>query len=376
MTAIDDLCEQIGNDADAHLSDLNESTVVVGLTLQGERRIISRRSPGAELVQLPEGNSVFEIGSVSKTFLGTLLAVFEDEGLLSLDDPISLYLPGDVTLAPEIGRLTIRQLATHSSGLPSIGKIHQGFQDEELRGATAPPFGITTHYLRYRKEHLYRDLETFELAYPTGEGWTYSVMGIGTVGHILELLSGRSYEDLLIEKVCDPLGLPDTGYTMSVDQQIRIVRAYFSDGQPCPNWYHDVMMCQGGLRSTMDDMLAFAEANLGVSPLDRAIRRARETHFTLPEGAYAPADAAKSWTGPIIQGLAWRKTEGGASWHPGTTPFYQTGLAVDDERQLGLVLLSSSHDTLAYMEPIASIYGVQSLMGRFHKWFEAALALT
>jgi len=286
---IDDLLAVIGNEAEEHLAELKESTVIVGLTVRGERRVMSYRSPDAELVSMPNPDSVFEIGSVSKTYTTTILAMLEAQGLLSIEDPISLYLPGDLQLASEIGRLTIRALATHSSGLPAVGDVHKGFQHEELRGATAAPFGITTHYLRYRKEHLYADLETIELAYPTGDGWLYSIIGMGIVGHILELVTGRPYEQLLREIVCEPLGLVDTGYTMSVDQQSRIVRAYFPHGQPCPNWYWDILLPQGGLRSTINDMLAFADANIRAgaglddSPLAKAMRRARAPLFTLPK---------------------------------------------------------------------------------------------
>ena len=66
---------------------------------------------------------------------------------------------------------------------------------EETRGQTQPPLGYTTHYLRYRKEHLYQDWETLTLDNPIGTTWNYSVISMGTVGHILELATGQSFED-------------------------------------------------------------------------------------------------------------------------------------------------------------------------------------
>jgi CubicO group peptidase (beta-lactamase class C family) len=373
---IEELFAEIGTDAEKHLSDLDEATVLVGLTVDGERHVRSYRSPGAERVALPTASSVFEIGSISKTFTTTLLAVLEQRGLLAVEDPIGKHLPAALQLRPEIAGITLRQLMTHSAGFPSVGKLHEAFIAEEGRGAeTAPPFGAYTHYLRYRKEHLYSDLETVELAYPTGDGWLYSVLGMGTLGHIVELAAGRPYEELLREIVCEPLGLPDTGYTLSVDQQERIVRAYFSDGSPCPNWYHDVMLPQGGLRSTMDDLLTFAEANLRAhaedTELARAMRRTRDVHLRQPKGT---EPLSLPWTDEVVHGLAWRGFEKRprASWHPGTTLFYHSGLAVDDESQVGIVLLSSSHDTLVFNDPVASLIGREPFAKTFLRWFDLA----
>jgi CubicO group peptidase (beta-lactamase class C family) len=379
--SLDDLLAQIGEDCDKHLADLDEATVLVGLSLQGRRHLLAHRSPGASRAELPEAHSVYEIGSISKTFTTTLLAVLEQRGLLSVEDPIGKHLPPAVQLRPEIAGITLRQLMTHSAGFPSVGKLHEQLIAEEARGAAAPPFGAYTHYLRYRKEHLYDDLETVELAYPTGEGWLYSVLGMGTLGHVVELAAGRPYEELLREVVCEPLGLRDTGYTLSADQQERIVKAYFSDGSPCPNWYHDVMLPQGGLRSTMTDLLTFGEANLRAAARDdelsRAVQRARAVHFTLPKGTPTTQEMSPPWQQQVVQGLAWRGFEKRprASWHPGTTLFYHSGLAVDDDAQVVCALLSSSHDTLGLMEPFAGLAGREPLAAASLRWFERACSM-
>lgn len=342
---------EIERQAEAYVSGRPEATLILGLSVRGRRHVRAFRAPGAEHSPVPDATSVYEIGSVSKLFEATLLALLEGEGLISLDDPIRKHLPTHLNLRDEIGSLTIRQLATHSSGLGSVGKAHQRLIAEETRG-TEPPFGVYTHYLRYTKEHLYSDLETAELEYPTGQGWLYSVLGMGTLGHILELAAGKPYEQLLVEAVCDPLGLPDIRYTLSDDQLGRFVHAIDKYGQPLPNWYHDVMLPQGGLRGTIDDLLTFAEANIRASverdesKLGSALRRTRELHYAAPP-EFVVAETGEALD--FVQGLAWRgfdRPEGRAWWHGGTTLFYLAGCGVDEHAQVGWALLSSYSQSL------------------------------
>lgn len=345
-SGIDEVLAEIEEEATQYLAERAEGTLVLGASVRGERHVRCLRSPSAELAPLPDADSVYEIGSVSKVFTTTLLAVLEGRGLLGLEDPIRKHLPKHLRLPEEIGSLTLRQLATHSAGFGSVGKQHQRFIDEETRG-TEPPFGVYTHYLRYRKEHLYADLETAELEYPTGKGWLYSVLGMGTLGHIVELVAGQPYEELLKETICEPLGLADTGYTLSTGQQARMVTAFDRLGQPCPNWYHDVMLPQGGLRSTMNDLLTFTEANLKASAggddseLSRAMRLTRVEYFDGP-AAYPGQDGEDK--NDFVQGLAWRglpRPTGRAWWHPGTTLFYLAGAGVDEHAQVGFAIISS-----------------------------------
>lgn len=380
MTAadVDELYSYLDAEVADHLSTLSEATVVLGLTVRGERHVKVYRSADAEFVPEPTTDSIYEIGSVSKLFIGTILAALVNEGVVSLDDPISKHLPNGDRLAPDIAAITIRDLVTHTSGLPSIGKIHQGYIDEETRGYDIAPFGFTTHYLRYRKEHLYSDWENIQLDNPTGTKWNYCVIGMGTVGHILELATGQTFEELLVEHVCKPLGMLDTRYELSPEQQERVIRGYFPWGKPTPNWYHDVLMPQGGLRSSMNDLLAFAEANIAAgtgandSPLHKAMKLARTNVITLPKHL-----VLEGKSGSVTQQLAWRQVEGRqrASEHGGVTLFYQTGLAVDDESQVGLVMLSSAYDNMRTLEIIAQAYGNQPLGPRFLTWFDRACGL-
>jgi CubicO group peptidase (beta-lactamase class C family) len=359
----------ISGEAEDFLANKQESTLIVGASIRGERDFRGFRSPNAEYVGVLATDTIYEIGSFSKVFTASVLAVLETEGVVSLDDTIATYVPKSVRMPPEIAEITIFDLATHSSGLDRLCKIFAEIVEEET------PNGSGTVYLRYRKEHLYEELRIAELTFPRGKGWAYSIIGMGLLGHILELATGETFEALLQRTICEPLGLKDTGYTLSKEQQSRVVRGYESDGTPTPNWYHDVLMPQGGLRSTAEDMLRFAEANLHASRsgddsvLSRALRRTREVQLEWPEGYERPT----SYDGPeFTQALAWWGFDGPTGrywWHPGATVVYQSAVGIDENAEVALIALTSNRLNLRHVENL-------QVLPTLHRdtWFARMLA--
>jgi len=359
----------IGSEADGFLADKEESTLIVGASIGGDRDFRSFRSANAQYVAVPATDTIYEIGSFSKVFLASVFAVLETEGVVSLDDPISRYLPSGLHAPQEIAEITLVDLATHSSGFDRLCKIFAEIVEEE--GA----YGSPTVYLRYRKEHLYEELARGELTFPRGQGWAYSIIGMGLLGHILELATGETFEALLKRTICEPLELPDTTYTLTKEQQGRVVRGYESDGTPTPNWYHDVLMPQGGLRSTAEDMLRFAEANIRAtrdgddSVLSRALRRTREVQLEWPEGYERPASYGDA---DFTQALSWWGFDGPAGrywWHPGATVVYQSAVGIDENAEVALIALTSNRLNLRHIENL-------TVLPTLHRdtWFARLLA--
>ena len=352
------LLSQMENGAQEYCAERPESTFIAGLSARGKREILSFRSPDAELVPIPGPETIYEIGSFSKVYTTSVLAVLEAQGHISLEDPISKYVPVD--MPTDVAGITIRQLATHTSGLARVCKIFGKMAYEDYR----------TCYLRYRKEDLYEELRTVELAYPPGQGSEYSIIGMGTLGHILELVAGKPFEALLAETICEPLGLKDTGYELSDDQLSRVVRGYASDGEPMPSWYHDVLLPQGGLRSTMTDMLTFAEANLrnDGSTLLKALSRTREHHVERSQ-ALTPIEGGPKYS---IQGLAWWgfETPKGTAWrHDGCTLYYQSSVSVCEPAAVALVALTSYGNNLPNGTNVENILAFGKLA---EAWFARA----
>jgi CubicO group peptidase (beta-lactamase class C family) len=334
-------------DVEAYLADRHEANLLVGVTHQGVRACRAFRSPDAQLAALPSADSVFEIGSVSKVFNAALLGVLEGRGLLSLDDTIGSFLP-QLSLAPEIAEITVFDLATHTSGLSGNGVVLARLVDEAV--ATGDPAKFT-YYADYTKAHLDEELRVAELVRPGGTGWEYSRTGLSMLGHILEVAAGEPYEPLVKRHICQPLGLTDTTYTLTPEQESRFVRGYDEDGTPSPIWYWDIMLPQGGLRSTMADMLTFVEANLADdgSPLTADLRRAQETEFAWPEGS-TPAPAPYGSSAQFRQALGWWNLDSGhgpVTQHAGGTMSYQSFGALHRKTGTGLVALTSSAANLA-----------------------------
>ncbi|MEV6984769.1 serine hydrolase domain-containing protein [Sphaerisporangium sp. NPDC051017] len=306
---------EIAKKVEDYCAERHELTVIAGITHGGTRHIRSFRSSDAKRASVAGEKTVYEIGSFSNVFTTALLAVMESKGMISLDD------------------------TTSTAGVDRIGRVLARMVDQDVRSC----------YLQYRREDLYEQRRVAELARPRRSGWAYSIIRMSVLGHVLDVAAGQSYERLLREFVCEPLGLHDTAYRLTEEQLARVVRGDDETGRPSPVWYWDVMVPQGGLRSTLDDMLAFAEANLrnDGSQLSTDLRRARETHFEWPEGDERPNPAGG--TPPFRQALGWRRHEGPSgiiSSHGGATRSSQSYLGVCEQTQTGLVAFMSSDTNL------------------------------
>ena len=270
----------------------------------------------------PDGDSLFEIGSITKVFTGLVLAGMAEEGLVKLDDPVRTLLPEGVKV-PARGdkEITLLNLSTHSSALPRV----------PLALLFA---GLENPYAKFQPEQLYEALAATELQKDIGGQSEYSNLGVGLLGHALALRAGMSYEELVKQRVCQPLSLADTTVTLSDEQRARLATGHTAEGEPTGNWDFDALAGAGAIRSTAHDMLRFASAQLGLteSPLAAAIATSQQVHFDGEGGRY---------------GLGWvlQKARGGELdfiWHNGGTGGYCSFLGIVKQKQLGVVVLCNT----------------------------------
>jgi serine-type D-Ala-D-Ala carboxypeptidase/endopeptidase len=305
------------------VSDGRAAGIVLGLIdADGSTRILSAGTagPGRTL----GGESIFEIGSITKVFTGVLLADMVQRGEVALDDPVAMYLPPEVTVPARGGRqVTLEQLSSQNSGLPRL--------PGNLR-----PADPMNPYADYTVAQLYEFLTGYALARDPGTQFEYSNLGVGLLGHALALRAGMSYETLLRERVLDPIGMTDTGITLSPSARARVAAPHEAGGDTVPLWDLPTLAGAGALRSTAHDMLKFAGAALrGSGAVPDAIREAMRTR--------APAG------GPTMSiGLGWiRLATGGDTivWHNGGTGGSRSFLGVVPAAGTAVVLLTNSGGT-------------------------------
>ncbi len=296
--------------------------IVVGLLEpDGRTRVVAFGDPGPG--QLPlDGNSVFEIGSITKVFTATVLAELVHEGQVRLDDPVQKYLPPGVKVPSRNGKeITLGTLSSQNSGLPSLPENFH-------------PANQANPYADYSVQQLYEFLSSYQLTRDPGEQFEYSNLGVGLLGHALALRVGKPYEEMERQRVWKPLGMTHTAITMTPYMKRHLALGHDDSGKIVPNWDLPTLAGAGAIRSTTLDMLKFLSANLHAErgPLEQAMEFAHQ-----PRAPVAPPN--------VMIGLNWliQRTPGGTIiWHNGGTGGYRTFAGIDPTRKIGVVIMTNS----------------------------------
>ena len=320
-----------------------ERAVVVAVTTPRGRRVWGFGSIDRGGVRTPpDGHTLYEIGSVTKTFTGTLLADLAREGIVHIDDPVRKHLPDGWPMPTRDGReITLLHLTTHTSSLPRMPPGFGAF----LLLTLAP----NDPYANYREENLRLTLSQVELDRPIGSRLEYSNLGVGLLGVALaNAADAESVEALFESRIARPLGLTDTAFESADD---RLAPPFTAEGSTAHTWRFDCLKACGGLRSTADDMLTYAEAaavGRSDTPLRAAFERAaqpwRQTcdgdqaigfgWYTQPLGVDETSKPESPDGGP--------RTPARLVWHGGATGGYRAFLGLLPEHGSAVVVLSNS----------------------------------
>jgi serine-type D-Ala-D-Ala carboxypeptidase/endopeptidase len=297
--------------------------IVVGVIEPGgRRRIVSYGSVdkgGAPV----NGETIFEIGSVTKVFTSLLLADMAQRGEVRLDDPVAKYLPAAVKM-PERGgkQITLVDLATHTSGLP---RMPNNFTPKNMKNP----------YVDYSDEQLYAFLSGYQLTRDIGSKYEYSNLGGGLLGFALARRAGTDYEMLVRTRICDPLGMSNTRITLTPEMQARLAVGHDAGLMPVENWDLPAAFAgAGALRSDADDMLTFVAANLGYVKTPLAPAMAAMLAVRRPTGM-PDLDVALAWHIATADDKE-------IVWHNGGTGGYRTFIGYDAKRGVGAVVLSNA----------------------------------
>ncbi len=270
--------------------------------------------------------TVYEIGSISKTFTGLLLAIAVKEGKVSLEDELRKFLPGKYPgLSLGATPVLLKHLANHSSGLPRI--------PENLKEQTN--FDSLNPYKNYSREMLLSYLKTVNLELQPGKVCRYSNLGMALLGVVLEEVYGHSFEELVRTKILLPQGMENTFFHWVTEQTGNLSSGHNASGLPTPHWDLGVFAPAGGINSSALDMMKYL--NYQLHDTDPAVRLAHTTTFNNKQKL----------------SLAWfiTKTKTGKSliWHNGGTFGYRSFCGFIKENQCSVVVLSNSAMDVDYI---------------------------
>ncbi|MEW6277524.1 MAG: serine hydrolase domain-containing protein [Candidatus Eremiobacterota bacterium] len=282
--------------------------VVVGVVDPGGARFaaVGRRGPGDEPAVDPD--TVFPLGSVTKTVTGLLLADLVFEGRVCLEDSLNPWgQPG----------IRLRDLATHTSGLPQLP------QDWSPADPADP-------YADYGDEALLAWLRSVE---PGPRTYSYSNVGSGLLGWLLARSQGCTYGELVRQRIAVPLGLPTLALAGQGSAEASRARGADVDGTPVNPWHWGALVACGGLEASPRDLARYLEYQAGLggdNPLSAAMQR---THQPLE-----PTSLDGWWTG-----LHWMvDPTGRLIWHDGGTYGSYCLVAVDLEQRRAWLWLCNS----------------------------------
>jgi CubicO group peptidase (beta-lactamase class C family) len=297
--------------------------IVVGIVDEKGRKTFCYGYTAKDKNLKVDEKTVFEIGSITKVFTTLLLADFVENKTARLDDSIDQYLP--VTVSLSRGKeITPRALATHSSGLPRLPN-------------NLFPKDLSNPYADYSTFQLYQFISKWDFS-ARAKKYEYSNLGMALLGHILERISGENYESLVVNKICKPLGMNDTKISLSPELQFRLAEGHDQTGKKTANWDMPAFSGAGALRSTVNDMLIFLEANLGLleTPLHSAMAFTHRKQVQI--------EPSVSWIG-----LGWHiKAINGLEylWHNGGTGGYRSFLGLCQKKKIGVVILANSANSV------------------------------
>lgn len=337
--ARDSFIEPCSNDIKAMMAgrvDQSGMCMVIGLIGEHGSRVFSagKLSNGTEV----DGNTIFEIGSVTKVFTALLLMDAARRGEMKLDDPVAKYLPERVEVPTYEGKeITLLDLAAQESGLPFDAGYVLDADGKRLEGAA-----LWRSFNQFTADDLYEFLGDYRLNVAPGERFQYSNVGMSLLGHAIERNTRTDYESLVVNRICRPLKMDSTQITLTAKQKALLPIGHGKDGQPIDPIDFQVLAPTGALRSTANDLLKFLAANLGLNKTDFAPLLAQMQtirHTSSPDFG----NSAMPWCDNAVYNPPGFELLG----HAGATAGFSAFIGIDKKKRRGVVVLLNQRTTSA-----------------------------
>ncbi|MBL7817035.1 MAG: beta-lactamase family protein [Saprospiraceae bacterium] len=310
--------------ARTYIENVNTAGLSIGIIKNGETFTYHYGETDKKNPKLPNDKTIYEIGSISKTFTGLLLAHAVLQNEVNLEDDIRKYLPQDYPNLVFKGQpILIKHLTNHTARL-------QSFPVEDITAQKG--YDASNPYKHYTSDMVLSYLHKVKLDTFAGIKSEYSNFATGLLGIILEKKFKKSYADLLQTYITTPLSMTDTKITIPKADFVRFAKPYDEAGNPANYWDITGLAAAGAIRSTLSDMLTYAKANMTAT--DSAVLLTQKATFK---------DSPNNETGLFWQ-LSTTSDGNQIIWHNGGTGGFRTFCGFIKSKNLAVVLLSNGGD--------------------------------
>ena len=318
------------------ITNLHAQNMALAVICKEQTEILTFQGENANAPSTPD--TLFEVGSITKTLTALLLSDMTLSGEVSLDDNINTYLPeGARVQSRDETTITLSDLATHTSGLPRLPD-NGAFDDNP-----------DDPYAHYTTPLLHDYLHNYTSAPRAERSFDYSNLGYGLLGHILSLAANEPFESLLSSRILTPLGMTNTSYFDPQNPQKQAATGHDNVGQACEPWGMSALAGCGGLRSSAQDMVRYLAAQMfpHKTSLANTITLSHEIRHTIDKNTHI----GLGW---FTQNITKDLTIIG---HNGLTGGFQSFMGFNRDAQCGAMVLTNSQEGA----PIIGAYVLDAL---------------
>jgi CubicO group peptidase (beta-lactamase class C family) len=242
------------------IADTSKVGLSIGIYKNGEVYYYNYGTTQKGKQTLPTNKTVYEIGSITKTFTGTLLAQAVKDKKVTIDDDIRKYLDGQYPNLEYQGKpIRLSHLVSHISGLPFFLPDNPDlFKNPNF---DTLPFTISKIQQNYSKQKFFDDLHSVHLDTIPGYKFHYSNAGAQLLKFILEKVYKMPYDKLLTKYITRPLKMKNTNSLYSNNDFTLLVKGYNDKGKIMP-YNPQILDAAGGIFSTASDMLQYLKFHL------------------------------------------------------------------------------------------------------------------